>query len=446
MNLFNQITSRFKLSETKQKIFKNIYWAVLGKVVTLLGGLIVGIFVARYLGPEQYGLMNYIISYVSIFSILAGFGMDNIEIRELSKTNEDKNKIIGTAFYLKIFFAVITVILVVITTLIFKTDFYTKLMIGIYSLSVILNSFNVIRNYFTSIVLNEYIVKTEISRTLIGAGIKILLLFLHAPLAYFIIATLFDGVLIAGGYLFSYREKVGKVKDWKFDRHIAKYLIRQSFPLLLSGAAIIIYQRIDQVMIGNMIDKASVGQFSVAGRFSEIAVFIPTIMAQTIAPILVRINESDKNAYKIKAQLFMNFTVWSSIILAILISIFSYWIILFTFGQQYIQAAPVLQIMSFKTIGIALSVTGGQLIIIEHLQKYAFIRNMLGAILCIILNYILIPSLGIIGSAIVSIISVLFSGTISNILILPYHHILKMQLNAIFTGWKDIFRIKNIFQ
>ncbi len=445
MNILHRIAHKYRFSETRLKIIKNIYWAVLGKIVTLLGGLVVGIFVARYLGPEQYGLMNYIISYVSLFAILASFGMDNIEIRELAKAKEDSNKIIGTAFFLKLFFAVITMILVIVTTLMFETDTFTKMMIGVYSFSVILNSFNVIRNYFTSIVLNEYVVKTEISRTLIGAGIKILLLCLHAPLAYFILATLFDGVLIAGGYLFSYKEKVGKVKEWIFDKQLARYLIKQSFPLLLSGAAIIIYERIDQVMIGNMIDKASVAQFSVAGRLSEIVIFIPTIMAQTIAPILVRIKEYDKNEYKRKAQLFMNFSVWSSIIIAILISIFSNWIVILTFGHQYLQAAKVLQIMSFKTIGIALSVTGGQLIIIEQLQKYTSVRNILGAFLCIALNYWLIPSYGIIGSAIITIITVLFSGTISNIFISPYHHILNMQIKAIFTGWKDIFRIKNIF-
>ena len=85
MSLIDKILSRYGVSETKIKVFRNLYWAVLGKVVTLLGGLFVGILVARYLGPEQYGLMSYVVSYVAVFQVFACFGMDNIEIREESK-------------------------------------------------------------------------------------------------------------------------------------------------------------------------------------------------------------------------------------------------------------------------------------------------------------------------------------------------------------------------
>ena len=175
MSLINKIISKLNLSPTKEKVVRNVVWAVTGKVVTLLGGLLVGIFVARYLGPEQYGLMSYIMSYVAIFQVLASFGMDQIEIREEAKTPEERDKIIGTAFALKVGFALITMLLVVITAWIFEADSFTKWMIILYSSSMIANSFGVIRNYFTSLVWNEYVVKTEITRTLVGAGIKVIL-------------------------------------------------------------------------------------------------------------------------------------------------------------------------------------------------------------------------------------------------------------------------------
>ena len=110
MSLINKIIGKLNLSPTKEKVIRNVVWAVIGKVVTLLGSLLVGIFVARYLGPEQYGLMNYVISFVMLFQVLASFGMDNIEIREESKSPEEKDKIIGSAFTLKVSFAIITII------------------------------------------------------------------------------------------------------------------------------------------------------------------------------------------------------------------------------------------------------------------------------------------------------------------------------------------------
>ena len=443
MKVLDKILSKIGTSETKKKVFRNLYWAVLGKVVTLLGNLFVGILVARYLGPEQYGLMNYVISYVSLFQIFSSFGMDGIEIREMSKKGSDSNLILGTVFRLKIILAITTIIFIIGTSLLFETDNFTILMIALYALSIILNSFSVIRNYFTSIVWNEYVVKSEISRTLFGVGIKIILLLFKAPLWAFIIATVFDSVLLAIGYIFAYKRKIGPISLWYYNNNIAKYILKQSFPLMLSGAAVIIYQRIDQVMIGNMIDKESVGQFSVAARFVEIIIFIPTIISQTITPILVKLwNDKNKKLYKEKVQIFMNITLWGTFAIALIVSICAYWLVYYTFGANYIPAVSVLQIMAFKTIGIALASTSGQIMVIEEIQKYAVFRNILGCIVCVWLNFLLIPTYGIVGAAYVAIIASLTSGFLSHIFIPTYKNIFFMQLRALCLGWIDLFRIK----
>lgn len=446
MSLFDKIAARFNVSETKLKVFRNLYWAVLGKVVTLLGSLLVGIMVARYLGPEQYGLMNYVISYVALFQILASFGLDSIEIREESKANDKKDVIIGTAFTLKCIFALVAMAVVMITALLFEADAFTKAMICMYSFSMLLNSFGVIRNHFTSLVWNEYVVKTEISRTIIGALIKVVLLLLHASLFWFIAAALFDVLLLASGYCVAYSKKIGKISLWRFDKEWAKYLIKQSFPLLLSGAAVIIYQRIDQVMIGNMIDKASVGQFSVASKFVEILIFIPTIMAQTITPVLVRIREKSEEEYERKAQLFMNVTLWVCVIFSVVMSSLSYWMIRWTFGVDYLPAVSVLQVMAFKAVGVALASTSGQLMVIEEIQKNAAFRNIIGSVACVSLNLIFIPWWGIVGSAWVAVLSAFISGWIAHFFIPSYRQIFKNQVSAILFGWKDLVHFSKLIK
>ena len=446
MSLINKIIGKLNLSPTKEKVVRNIVWAVTGKVVTLLGGLLVGIIVARYLGPEQYGLMSYVMSYVALFQVLASFGMDQIEIREESKTPEDKDKIIGTAFGLKLVFAVVTMGLIALTTWLFEADSFTKWMIILYSISMIMNSFGVIRNYFTSLVWNEYIVKTEITRTLIGAGIKVFLLLLHAPLVWFIAATLFDTMLIAGGYLVAYRSKIGSVKKWEFDKERAKYLIRESFPLAVSLSAVLIYHRIDHIMLGKMLTNTELGYYSVASKFVEIIMFVPTILAQTIVPILVRIHKENFTEYRNKTQLFVNITVWICIILSVLIAICSHWLILLTYGKMYLPATLALQVLVFKTVGDALSATAGNMIIIEKIQKYAWIRSVTACLVCVGLNLLFIPRWGIIGTAIASILTYLYAGTFSNIFIPQYWFVLRTQLKALFFGWKDLFKLKQLLQ
>ena len=444
MKLFDTILSRF--SGNKRKLIANVIWAMSGKVVNMFGQLFVGILVARYLGPEQYGLMNYVISYVALFTIIATFGLSNIEVRELSKSPEHRDEIIGTAFRLRLFFATIGYLLVVSTTLLSKADSFTTTMILLYALSLYSGCFEVIRNYFTSIVKNEYVVKSEMMRTVIGASIKLLLLWLKAPLEFFIIATLFDTVLVASGYCVSYKTQVGKISDWKYNATMAPYLAKQAFPLVLSGAAVIIYQRIDQVMIGNMIDKESVGYFSTAGRFLELILFLPHVLTQTITPLLVKSYNKDDGGkeYAIKSLQFVSLVVWVAIIISSIVSMSSYWLIKYTFGEKYMASVPVLSIIAFKTVGMALSSSGGQLIIIEKIQKWAVIKNLIGCAACVGLNYLFIPKYGIIGSAWVTIITLSISGCLGNVFIPPYHHILKIELKAIFLGWRELFYIRKI--
>lgn len=443
------LLSKFKsIDGNKKKIFMNVFWAMLGKVVNMAAALFVGILVARYLGPENYGVMNYVISYVTIFSVIATFGLSNIEVRELSRTPEKKDALLGTCFGIRFAFTSLAYLLLVVTVFLFEADAFTRTMILVYGLSLYTTScFEVIRNYFTSIVKNEYVVKSEIARTLIGAAIKIILLLLHAPLWCFIVAVAFDTVLVASGYTISYTKTVGKMTDWRFDKEVAPYLVKQAFPLLLSGAAVIVYQRIDQVMIGNMIDKESVGYFATAGKFLDLILFLPTVLTQTVTPLIVKTYQNGtKSEYEYKSFQFISIVVWVSIILAAFFSVFAYWMIYLTYGVQYLAAVPVLQIMAWKTVGMAISSSGGQLIIIEKIQKWAVFRNLAGCVVCVILNLILIPMYGIVGSAFVTIITLFVSGFLANYLIPPYRHIFKMECKALVLGWKELRYLKSFIK
>lgn len=438
------LLAKFNSDSTIGKVIRNVFWAVTGKIITLFSTLIVGIFVARYLGPEQYGLMNYVISIVALFGVLSVFGTSEIIIRELSKNELPKEVILGTSFFTRLGLAGITLFAICVYLYLASEDVSTSILVLIYSLSSIFSCFDVIRFYFTSIVQNEYVVKSEILRTLVGAGIKVILLLIKAPLWVFIAALTFDFVLLAGGYIVAYRKKVARLSTWKFDVNFAKFLLKVSSPLLISSAAVIIYQRIDQVMIGKILDNESLGYFSTAVSFIGIITFIPSIVVQTIAPILVKIRKEDILRYRREAQRMMNITTWATMIVSIIVSLLSFYIIRYTYGLAYLDAVPVMRILAFKAVGIALTTMGGQLIIIENIHQIAFIRNILACFVCVMCNYLLIPRFGIIGSAWATIITVMFTGGLANIFFPRYHHIFKMQCQSLFLGWKDLIYIKQM--
>lgn len=440
MKLFKKFIDT--LTPTKRKVVSNLYWATVGKLVTMTGALFVGILVARYLGPEKYGLMNYVISYVAIFMVISNFGLDNIEIRELSKNHINKDLILGTSFRLRFTLALITFLLVTITTLINESNTNIRMMILSYGLCIFVQPFNIIRNYFTSIVQNEYIVKSEILRTILGGAIKIALLLGNANLLWFVLASSFDFILVASGYYFAYSKKISKLKKWHFDINFAKYLLKESYPLLLSGAAIIVYQKIDQVIIKNLIDSEALGYYATANKFLDIFIFLPLIITQTLTPIIIRKRKKSTEEYVRDRQIMVNLILWSGILLSIFVLSTAYYVIIYSFGSDYALAIPVLKVLSFKIILMTLSFSTGQIIIIEGLQKWAIFRDLIGGIVCVSFNFLIIPYLGILGAAYVSLLTLIATNIISCFFIKPYFFLLNIIWKSFVWGWKDVWYIR----
>ena len=401
---------KFSLSGNKQKIVNNLLWAVGGKVINLVGSLVLGIIVARYLGVEQYGLMNYVISYAFLFQTLASFGLDSIEVREEAAGKVPVNTIIGTAFWIKVVFGVICIALSIGTAVVMSEDGYTIGLVALYSSYIVFNSFVVIRNYFTSLVQNKYIVLSEIFRTFVGIAIKLTMWATDCSLTWFVAAFAFDHVLLAGGYISSYHHKIGKLKEWRFSLPYAKYL------------------------------------FSVAAKFVEVMIFIPATIAHTISPILVQMLDKSREIYTVKAQQYLNITVWVSILCSIGVSVISYWIVLHTFGTQYLHAAAILQVLSFKMVSVALSNGGGIMVIVERLQKWVFFRDVLGCLVCIGLNWWLLPLYGAMAAAFVAIAANLAAGYIADLLVPAYRHIFRQQTKALLLGWRDLVHIKQLLK
>lgn len=441
MSVINKILQRLGLSITRIAIIENLFWAVIGKVVTLGTGFLGGVLVAHYLGPKDYGLMNYVLSYVAIFQAIALFGLDNIEVREESRDTQKMDMKVGSAFYLKVFFAILLMLATIITAMMTESDTYTILLIGLYTLSIIFNSFGVIRNFFIAKVENERVVKAEISRSLISLMLKVVLVLIGCPLVWFVFMYMFDNILLASGYILAYRQADMRLHNWRFDKTYARLLIIEAFPLMLTNTAVILYQRIDTVMIGQMIDQESVGHFSVASRFVEMMIYVPIMLAQTITPVLVRIREQDEAAYRDKVQQFLNITVWLSLLMAVLVMMLSGVMVRWTFGVQYLPAVAILQVMAFKAVSVALSNSAGAMLITEGVQKYAIFRDLLGCIVCVVTNYIFLPLYGVMAAAVIAIASNVVAGYLADAIIPAYRHIFVQQTRCILYGWKDMLKI-----
>ncbi len=409
------ITNRIKKLYNHQgfkKYFANTSWLFGEKILRLLVGFTVGVWVARYLGPKDYGLLSYAQSFVGLFGAFASLGLDGIVVREIVKSPEKENEILGTAFILKLAGSVFTLLLLFIAIQFTSNDFFTNLLVFIIASGFIFQSFNVIDMYFQAKVMSKYAVLANSASLFISSIIKIILILLKAPLIAFAIVIVIDNIILSLGYLYWYFQNRKEIffKKVRFNVSIAKNLLKDSWPLILSSVAVSIYMKIDQVMIKEMLTSKDVGIYAVAVKLSEVWYFIPAIITNSLFPAIINAKKVNENLYYQRLQKLFDFMVVIALVMAIFITLFGKSIITFLYGISYYEAANVLKIYIWSSLFIFLFVTSGKWLIIENLTKKAFYRNLAGAIINIVLNIPLIKLLGSKGAAISTLISYAVSG------------------------------------
>ena len=388
------------------KYFKNTSWLFFEKILRMFVGLFVGIWVARYLGPERFGLFSYAQSFVGLFTAIATLGLDSIVVRELVKDESKATELISTAFYLKLMGAILTLLVLAIATYFTSNDRYTNLLVFIIASATIFQSFNVIDMYFQSKVLSKYVVFSNIISLFVSSIVKIILILIDAPLVAFAWAILFDSIVLAMGLIYFFiKHSTYEIKKIKFNKTIATSLLKDSWPLILSGVVISIYMKIDQVMIQEMLGNEAVGQYAAATRLSEIWYFIPTVVASSLFPAIVNAKRQSEELYYDRLQKLFDLVVWMAIAIALPMTFLSDMIVDILYGEQYSQAASVLMIHIWASIFVFLGVVSGNWFINENLQLLAFWRAFYGMIANIFLNLLFIKKYGIQGVAVATLIS-----------------------------------------
>jgi O-antigen/teichoic acid export membrane protein len=392
-------------SQSFKKYFRNTSWLFTEKILKLIIGFLINIYIIRYLGPSQFGLLSYAISFVGLFAAFATLGLDNITVRELVISPDKKDEILGSTFFLKIFGAILSILLIWLTTILISETSYNKLLILIIAFSTIFQSFNVIDLYFQSKVLSRFTVYVQVSTLFISSTLKFLLVIFNFPLLYFAIVMLVETALIAAGFNVVFKINHQLILKWQFVNSRAKQLLKDSWPLILSGLVIAIYVKIDQVIIKNMMTDKDVGYYAAAVRIAEAWYFIPTAISTSVFPAIINAKKISEKLYLSRLQKLYDILAWVAICISIPITIFSKDIIKFLLGPDFIQSASVLTIYIWAGVAVFLGVASSQYLINENLTKISFLRTFIGMVFNVVLNLILIPKMGIIGSALATLIS-----------------------------------------
>lgn len=388
------------------KLVDNMGWLLFDKVLRMGVGLFLGVWVARYLGPEQFGRYSFTTAFVGMFVALGGMGLQSIVVRDIVRNPTCKVETLGTAAVLQLVGGLLAYGCVMGGVIWLRPqDSIAQLLVATLG-SILLFKFGDIAIYwFESQVLSKYIVWAQNSCFLVFAAIKVGLIVSYAPLIAFVWATAAEALAVAVFMLIMLGWRGPKLQQLRFSMQRAKILLSDSWPLLLSGIAIMVYMKIDQIMLGEMLGDDAVGIYSAAARISEVWYFIPMVIVASVFPAILEAKKRSDTEYMQLLQRLYDMMVWLSMAIALPMSFLSVSIVVALFGPAYAESGPVLTIHIWASVFVFLGVASGQWFIAENRQILSFQRASIGAALNVVLNLFLIPRFGPNGAAVATVLS-----------------------------------------
>lgn len=424
------------IPERFHRYFQNLSWLLFEKVFTLFVAMIVGIFVARYLQPERYGLLSYATSFVGIFSAFATLGVDQIIVREIAKDDRRKDDLLGTGFILKLAGSLLLLVVLSIVIVLMKNDQFTNVLIMIIAAAEIMKAFEIVNCFYQAKVMSKYVVKVQLIVNFFMSIVKIVMVFAKAALIWFAIIVLINALLNAVGFVYVYRRTDGTLLKWQFRKTLAWSLLRESWPLTLYSIALHIQARIDQVMLGKMLNNYEVGQYSVALKIIEIFGFVPMIVMSTFSPAITRAREASHTLYEERLTSFYRLMFFIFLVMALPLYLFADDIILLLYGMEYRTAGILLSLFALRLFFTNMGVGKSVFIVNESLFKYSLGATITGAIVNITANYLLIPFYGTTGAVIATIVSFSVSIFVLDLFFVKTRRNQQLMFKGIFSFWK----------
>jgi O-antigen/teichoic acid export membrane protein len=396
-----------KISLDLRKVIANIGWLFIDQFIQIGMAFGVGIWVARYLGPEQFGVISYAIVSVGLLTPFVDLGLRSLVVRDISRDDSNKNEILGTTFSLQFVSGIICFALsVVIALLLPNTDKAFPLYVAIIGAGLVFVPFETIDYWFQSQVQSKYTVIAKNSAFLLVSLFRIVLIHLKATIVFFIWGKFFEQFLTAISLTIAYLSRHGSLLLWKINFSRARSLLSESWPILLSGLTNQVYSKIDQVMLGSMLeDKSQLAFYSACVKLAEVFNFLPMMMASSLLPKLSQLRLEDSQKYKEKFQVYFDLMTLMGLTIAIPISLVSPFIIHLSYGEYYSPSAGLLAVYIWAQLFTNLGVARGTWLIIEGKVRWSLYVGVIGVVVNVLINFYLIPRYEAMGATVATLIT-----------------------------------------
>lgn len=424
------IRERFEITPLFRKLVGNTAWLFADRILRLGFGLVISVWISRYLGPAQFGLFSYLIAFVALFTPIASFGLEQIVVRDLVAGREP-SFVLGTALGLRFFGGLLVLILSVLSILLIDSAHFSQAaLVAIIASGTIVQAFDVIDLWFQSQTLMRYTVYAKSASFLILSLVRVGLILSYAPLISFLWANLAELVVGAVASILVLHLKAMPLSSWRFKLHEARRLLTASWPLIFTGIAIMVYMKIDVVMINQISGELETGLYAAALRLSEVWYFIPMAINMSVMPTIIAARGQSVDLYYQRLERLSRLMVQVALAFAIPVSLFATPLIAIVYGDTYRDAGQVLAVHIWAALFVFLGVAQSSWDVGENLTRLALYRTTGGAVVNVLLNLWLIPSMGALGAAIATTISYGCAAWLFNLLDPRSRPIFYLQLRA----------------
>jgi PST family polysaccharide transporter len=432
MKLFQKVRQRKGILES----LSNIGWLGSDRIIRMFGAVLVGTLVARYLGPDQFGLLNYGLAIYGIFNIISNLGLDSLVVRDIALDSTGEPRILGTAFVLKALASIVTSVAAIVAARILDPhDRVLIIIVALISFASVSQALDVIDFFFQAHIRSRYTVVPRTGAFVAASIARLLAVFMHASLLSFAWIAALEVLVAELGLLVAYFRYRRIFPRWNWDMRKARGLMAEGWPLLASSVMTMVYMRTDQILLGRLGSMSVVGNYSAAIRFSEIWYAIPVIVTASVMPRILKTRDADPQRYYARLQTFYETMIMVSVLVTIGTLILGPTMVRLLYGARYTSAASILSVHIWTGIFVSVGCVGSQQYVHEKITTSSLNRTAIGAVANVILNLLWIPRWGGMGSAMATLVAQSLAAYFADGLSRRTRHIFWMKTRAFLHFW-----------
>lgn len=414
----------------KNKIVKNAGWIIGGKVANQLLSFVVGIFAARYLGPGNYGLINYAATYATFFASLCTLGINSVIVKNFVDHPEQEGETIGTTLLLRAVSSLLSALTIIgIVSIADSGERSTVVVVALYSIGLVFQIFDTLNYWFQAKLRSKYSAIAEFVSYAVMSAYKIILLALGKSVEWFALANALDYLVLAVFLLTAYFKKGGT--RFRYSLKKAKELLQSSHSFITTGLMVAVYAGTDKLMLKHMLGADAVGHYSLASMLGSVWAFVLLAIIDSLYPEIVQSFQKDRMRYERKNRQLYAIVFYASLFVSAAICLVAKPLILIVYGENYLPTVAPLRIVVWYTAFSYLGVARNAWMVCENKQKYLKYLYVGAAVLNVALNLALIPAFGASGAAAASLITQISTTTALPALIRPLRPNTKLMLDAV---------------